>query len=238
MLSILTKFFLYCRLQSLGPQKGQSPKQKSKGSSCVQGGRRTGFAATSREENADRPGLAKCVAWAKDFSSRVCTFACAPGLSSVQKQSSSRQIWKRRIDENSQLSTSDAIGCAAALSSYKTYGFNFNLQSIYLLKLSIIFYWTPEFCTSWPEALKSNEDCEERLPVKTTTTDYLHSSPSIRDPLSRIVTLQVENFCLISTNQLSVSNCRWKCLASPWKAEQGTSFCGLLRRGTALTMTP
>jgi hypothetical protein len=53
------------------------------------------------------------------------------------------------------------------------------------------FFDTPEFCTAWPESLQSDEDCEKHFPIKTSTTDYLHSSPSIRDPLSRIVTLQV-----------------------------------------------
>jgi len=48
-----------------------------------------------------------------------------------------------------------------------------------------------EFCTPWPEGLGNEEDSDTHFPIRLSTSDYLHSSPSIRDPLSRIVTLQV-----------------------------------------------
>lgn len=48
------------------------------------------------------------------------------------------------------------------------------------------------FCTPWPEALKTDEDCEEHFPVEVITSDYCHSSPTIRDERSRIVTLKLK----------------------------------------------
>ncbi|XP_065339321.1 small ribosomal subunit protein mS35 [Cloeon dipterum] len=48
------------------------------------------------------------------------------------------------------------------------------------------------FCTPWPSKLTNEDACDKYFPVQTTTCDYLHSSPSIRDPLARIVTLQVK----------------------------------------------
>jgi hypothetical protein len=48
-----------------------------------------------------------------------------------------------------------------------------------------------EICTEWPKELDTNEKIENHLPITITTSDYLHSSPSLlRDALSRIVTLQ------------------------------------------------
>ncbi|XP_059475574.1 small ribosomal subunit protein mS35 [Neocloeon triangulifer] len=49
-----------------------------------------------------------------------------------------------------------------------------------------------KFCTPWPKVLENDDACEKHFPIETTTSDYLHSSPSIRDPLGRIVTLQVK----------------------------------------------
>ena len=48
-----------------------------------------------------------------------------------------------------------------------------------------------KFCTAWPAGLETNEKCEKEFPVEIYTTDYCHSSPVIRDPLARIVTLKV-----------------------------------------------
>ncbi|XP_046446289.1 28S ribosomal protein S35, mitochondrial-like [Daphnia pulex] len=49
-----------------------------------------------------------------------------------------------------------------------------------------------KICTEWPKELDTNEKIENHLPITITTSDYLHSSPSLRDARSRIVTLQVK----------------------------------------------
>lgn len=48
------------------------------------------------------------------------------------------------------------------------------------------------FCTPWPAGLETDEKCEEHFPVEVIDSDYCHSSPSIRDARSRIVTLRVK----------------------------------------------
>lgn len=47
-----------------------------------------------------------------------------------------------------------------------------------------------QFCTQWPKGLETNEKCEKHFPFEVISSDYCHSSPSIRDPLSRIVTVR------------------------------------------------
>ncbi|XP_066250067.1 small ribosomal subunit protein mS35 [Euwallacea similis] len=47
-----------------------------------------------------------------------------------------------------------------------------------------------KFCTSWPKGLDSDSKIEKLFPLELTTSDYCHSSPTIRDPMARIVTLQ------------------------------------------------
>ncbi|XP_014284954.1 small ribosomal subunit protein mS35 [Halyomorpha halys] len=47
-----------------------------------------------------------------------------------------------------------------------------------------------QFCTPWPKALNTNEDCKNYFPVEVIQTDYCHSSPSIRNPLARIITIK------------------------------------------------
>lgn len=49
-----------------------------------------------------------------------------------------------------------------------------------------------QFCTKWPEALDTDEKCTKHFPLEVSTSDYCHSSPTIRDPLSRIVTLKIK----------------------------------------------
>lgn len=49
-----------------------------------------------------------------------------------------------------------------------------------------------KFCTPWPKGLETDEKCEHHFPVEIITSDYCHSSPTIRDPLARIVTLKVK----------------------------------------------
>lgn len=49
-----------------------------------------------------------------------------------------------------------------------------------------------KFCTKWPETLDSDEKCEKHFPLEIASSDYCHSSPTIRDPLARIVTLKIK----------------------------------------------
>jgi len=48
-----------------------------------------------------------------------------------------------------------------------------------------------QFCTEWPNNLETEEKIDNHFPIQITTSDYCHSSPSIRDARTRIVTLQV-----------------------------------------------
>ncbi|CAL8074097.1 unnamed protein product [Orchesella dallaii] len=49
-----------------------------------------------------------------------------------------------------------------------------------------------KFCTPWPEELKDEYVLESLFPIEVISNDYCHSSPSIRDPKGRIVTLRVK----------------------------------------------
>ncbi|KAK0180591.1 hypothetical protein PV327_002958 [Microctonus hyperodae] len=49
-----------------------------------------------------------------------------------------------------------------------------------------------EFCTEWPTGLETDEKCDEHFPLEYISSDYCYSSPTIRDPLSRIVTIKVK----------------------------------------------
>lgn len=49
-----------------------------------------------------------------------------------------------------------------------------------------------KFCTKWPNELETDEACEKYYPVEMITSDYCYSSPSIREPLARIVSLKVK----------------------------------------------
>ncbi|XP_064477259.1 small ribosomal subunit protein mS35-like [Ornithodoros turicata] len=49
-----------------------------------------------------------------------------------------------------------------------------------------------KFCTQWPAGLETDEQCAKHFPIEVTTSDYCHSSPTIRDVRSRIVTLKVK----------------------------------------------
>uniref|UniRef100_A0A1B0GJ66 Small ribosomal subunit protein mS35 mitochondrial conserved domain-containing protein n=1 Tax=Lutzomyia longipalpis TaxID=7200 RepID=A0A1B0GJ66_LUTLO len=48
-----------------------------------------------------------------------------------------------------------------------------------------------KFCTPWPEQLQTEKDIEEHFPVKVITSDYCHALPTIRNPLARIVSIQL-----------------------------------------------
>lgn len=49
-----------------------------------------------------------------------------------------------------------------------------------------------QYCTDWPTLLNSEEAIEKHYPVEIITSDYCHASPSIRNPLARIITLRVK----------------------------------------------
>lgn len=49
-----------------------------------------------------------------------------------------------------------------------------------------------KFCTEWPKLLNSEEAIENHYPVEVITSDYCHASPTIRNPLARIVTLRIK----------------------------------------------
>ncbi|XP_003703148.1 mitochondrial ribosomal protein S35 [Megachile rotundata] len=49
-----------------------------------------------------------------------------------------------------------------------------------------------KFCTKWPEQLEKDDECEKYFPVEIITSDYCYSSPTIREPLARIVSLRVK----------------------------------------------
>lgn len=49
-----------------------------------------------------------------------------------------------------------------------------------------------QFCTEWPKLLNSEEAIEKHYPLEIISSDYCHASPSIRNPLARIVTLRVK----------------------------------------------
>lgn len=47
-----------------------------------------------------------------------------------------------------------------------------------------------KFCTPWPKGLSTDADCKKYFPLEVIQTDYVHSSPSIRNPMSRITTIK------------------------------------------------
>ncbi|XP_066595964.1 small ribosomal subunit protein mS35 [Prorops nasuta] len=49
-----------------------------------------------------------------------------------------------------------------------------------------------KFCTKWPEGLETEEKQREHFPVEIISSDYCYSSPTIREPLARIVSLRVK----------------------------------------------
>ncbi|XP_045508912.1 28S ribosomal protein S35, mitochondrial [Colias croceus] len=49
-----------------------------------------------------------------------------------------------------------------------------------------------KYCTEWPKLLNSEEAIEKHYPIEVITSDYCHASPTIRNPLARIVTLRIK----------------------------------------------
>ena len=67
-----------------------------------------------------------------------------------------------------------------------------SLKSCHLcLFLNLNFSKFLEFCTKFPEELKSDEDCERHFPVEVHTVDYIASSKSPRDERARTVERKV-----------------------------------------------
>uniref|UniRef100_A0A8C4Q653 Mitochondrial ribosomal protein S35 n=1 Tax=Eptatretus burgeri TaxID=7764 RepID=A0A8C4Q653_EPTBU len=48
-----------------------------------------------------------------------------------------------------------------------------------------------QFCTKWPEELDTDEKCEVHFPIEVQISDYISAGPSIRNPKSRVVTLNI-----------------------------------------------
>lgn len=78
----------------------------------------------------------------------------------------------------------------------------FKYANTELLKITNFLHLTPnaikkhclaleKFCTKWPDNLDTDEQVRSHFPVTYVTRDYVHSSPSIRDPRARIVKLKV-----------------------------------------------
>lgn len=49
-----------------------------------------------------------------------------------------------------------------------------------------------QFCTEWPFGLETDEKCDKHFPLEVITSDYCYSSPTIREPLARIVNLRLK----------------------------------------------
>lgn len=49
-----------------------------------------------------------------------------------------------------------------------------------------------KFCTKWPAGLETDEECEKHFPLEVITSDYCYSSPTIREPLARIVNFRIK----------------------------------------------
>lgn len=49
-----------------------------------------------------------------------------------------------------------------------------------------------KFCTPFPKNLETEEKQEKHFPIKCITSDYVHGLPTIRNPLSRIVTIKMK----------------------------------------------
>ena len=89
---------------------------------------------------------------------------------------------------------------------YKKWHMIFTKQKIWILEYVFVTVFTPscvllllEFCTEWPAGLETDEKCEKHFPLEVESSDYLFSSPSIRHPKARVVTIKVGTVCC-STN--------------------------------------
>ncbi|XP_066523495.1 small ribosomal subunit protein mS35 [Hoplias malabaricus] len=48
------------------------------------------------------------------------------------------------------------------------------------------------FCTGWPAALDSDDNCEKHFPIQVQSKDYVSAGPSLRNPKARIIILTVK----------------------------------------------
>lgn len=48
-----------------------------------------------------------------------------------------------------------------------------------------------KYCTAWPAGLETDEMCDTHFPIEFISTDYCHALPTIRNPLSRIISIRV-----------------------------------------------
>lgn len=55
-----------------------------------------------------------------------------------------------------------------------------------------------KFCTPWPAGIETDEKCDQHFPIEYISTDYCHGLPTIRNPLSRIISLRVSFNRLLS----------------------------------------
>lgn len=49
-----------------------------------------------------------------------------------------------------------------------------------------------KFCTKWPEALSTDDDCDKHFPFNVVTKDFVFSGSSIRWPDSRVVKISLK----------------------------------------------
>lgn len=49
-----------------------------------------------------------------------------------------------------------------------------------------------KFCTPWPKGIETEEKQERLFPIKIISSDYCHGMPTIKNPLSRIVTVKLK----------------------------------------------
>lgn len=49
-----------------------------------------------------------------------------------------------------------------------------------------------KFCTAWPKDLDTDEKIDKHFPIEVISSDYCHSSSTIRDPMARIVTIKLK----------------------------------------------
>jgi small subunit ribosomal protein S35 len=49
-----------------------------------------------------------------------------------------------------------------------------------------------KFCTPWPKGLETEEKQEKIFPMRVISSDYVHGLPTVRNPLSRIVSIKFQ----------------------------------------------
>lgn len=48
-----------------------------------------------------------------------------------------------------------------------------------------------KYCSAWPAGLETDEKCDKHFPIEYISSDYCHGLPTIRNPLSRIISIRV-----------------------------------------------